>query len=98
MATHYNLLNVSVDASTADIRDAYLTLALALHPDKQPTEDLRHEAREHFQLVNEAYIILSDPNRRQVYDEFGEEVGSFFVGICCEIAHVFAAGARHVRR
>jgi curved DNA-binding protein CbpA len=71
--SHYSVLNVGVDANSTQIRDTYRTLALALHPDKQATDDLRREAREQFQLVNKAYMVLSDPNRRQVYDEFGEE-------------------------
>lgn len=65
----YNLLNVSPDASTEEIKKAYKRLALQLHPDK--TTENREEAEEKFKKVTEAYAVLSDPEKRQAYDQFG---------------------------
>jgi len=65
----YNLLNVSRDASGDEIKKAYKKMALQLHPDK--TTEKREEAEEKFKKVTEAYSILSDPEKRQAYDQFG---------------------------
>lgn len=65
----YTLLNVSRDASVDEIKKAYKRLALQLHPDK--TTEKREEAEEKFKKVTEAYAVLSDPEKRQSYDQFG---------------------------
>lgn len=65
----YTLLEVAKDVSQEDIKKAYRRVSLKVHPDKNPNDP---EAAEKFQKVNEAYVILSDPKRRQNYDLTGE--------------------------
>lgn len=69
------MLKVEKTASVDQIRKAYKRLALELHPDKN---DGSEEAKANFQKVNEAYQVLSDPQRRSVYDETGcvDETGN----------------------
>lgn len=64
----YELLEVSRDAPTADIKRAYRRLALQLHPDKNPSV----EAREQFQKVAQAWDVLGDEKLRKVYDAYGQ--------------------------
>src|SRR5262245_7355467 len=66
----YKELGVSRDASPEEIKKAYRKLAAQLHPDKNPG-DKRAETR--FKAVNRAHQVLSDADKRKVYDEFGEE-------------------------
>ena len=63
----YEVLGVSKDASDAEIKKAYRKLSKKYHP------DLNHEpgAEEKFKEVNEAYEILSDPQKKAQYDQFG---------------------------
>jgi molecular chaperone DnaJ len=67
---YYEVLGVSKDASDNDIKKAYRRLAMKYHPDKNPGDK---EAEEKFKQVAEAYECLSDPQRRQRYDQFGFE-------------------------
>ncbi len=71
MATkdYYQLLGVAKDASQDDIRKAFRKLAMQYHPDRNPTP----EAEEKFKELNEAYAVLSDPEKRKQYDMFGSE-------------------------
>lgn len=66
----YEALGVSRTASADDIRKAYRKLARDNHPDRNP-DDARAEER--FKEVTRAYEVLSDPQRRKVYDELGME-------------------------
>lgn len=66
----YKELGVSKTASADEIKKVYKKLAGKLHPDRNPG-DQKVEAR--FKAVNRAYQVLSDADKRRLYDEFGEE-------------------------
>lgn len=65
---YYRLLEVQPDAAQDDIKKSYRKLARSYHPDANPGNP---EAEEHFKLVNEAYAVLGDPEKREQYDRFG---------------------------
>jgi len=67
---YYELLEISRDATDAEIKKAYRKLALKYHPDRNQGDK---EAEEKFKLVNEAYQVLSDPQKRATYDRYGHE-------------------------
>ncbi|EGC29368.1 hypothetical protein DICPUDRAFT_58843 [Dictyostelium purpureum] len=73
---YYELLEVPVDASQEDIKRAYRVLALKYHPDKNPDPS----AAEQFKEISEAYGVLSDPERRKLYDQYGAEGLKLFEG------------------
>ncbi|XP_049849668.1 dnaJ homolog subfamily A member 4-like [Schistocerca gregaria] len=66
---YYDRLKVFPTASDVDIRKAYRKLAVKYHPDRNPDPD----AAEKFKHLSEAYEVLSDPNKRQMYDTYGKE-------------------------
>lgn len=72
MATkdYYTILGVKKDSSQDEIKKAYRKLAHQYHPDKTGGDDDR------FKEINEAYYVLSDPDRRQKYDRFGHGPGT----------------------
>ena len=65
---YYKVLGVNKSASSAEIKKAYRKLARAHHPDMNPGDK---KAEEHFKQINEAYEVLSDPERRKKYDQLG---------------------------
>jgi DnaJ-class molecular chaperone len=65
----YEVLNLSHNASHEDIKKAYKREALTWHPDKNM--ERREEAEVRFKLVAEAYHTLSDPEKRSIYDRYG---------------------------
>lgn len=68
---YYQVLSVSKDASVDEIKKAYRRLAVKWHPDKNP--DNKAEAEKTFKEISEAYEVLSDPEKRERYDNFGFE-------------------------
>ncbi len=64
----YEVLGVDKSASDDDIKRAFKKLALKYHPDRNQGDE---EAEERFKEINEAYQVLSDPEKRQRYDQFG---------------------------
>eukprot|EP00475_Leptophrys_vorax_P029742 TRINITY_DN4392_c0_g1_i1.p1 TRINITY_DN4392_c0_g1~~TRINITY_DN4392_c0_g1_i1.p1 ORF type:complete len:324 (+),score=82.14 TRINITY_DN4392_c0_g1_i1:1869-2840(+) len=68
---YYKILGLSKDASDADIKKAYKKLAMKWHPDKNLEN--KEEANLRFQEIAEAYEVLSDEEKRKIYDSYGEE-------------------------
>ncbi|QDV07895.1 Chaperone protein DnaJ [Planctomycetes bacterium Poly30] len=67
---YYEVLGVPRDAAQADIKKAYRKLAMKYHPDQNPGDA---EAEKKFKEAAEAYDIVSDPAKRQRYDQFGHQ-------------------------
>ncbi|CAN1354817.1 DnaJ homolog subfamily B member 4 [Linum perenne] len=68
---YYKVLQVERNASDDDLKKAYRKLAMKWHPDKNPNDKKDAEAK--FKKISEAYEVLSDPQKRAVYDQYGEE-------------------------
>lgn len=66
---YYEILGVTKNATEKDIKKAYRKLARKYHPDLNPDDK---QAQERFQQLNEANEVLSDPEKRKKYDEYGE--------------------------
>ena len=65
---YYEVLGIGKDADEAAIKKAYRVLAKKYHPDMNPGDA---EAEKKFKEASEAYAVLSDPEKRQKYDQFG---------------------------
>ncbi len=74
---YYEVLGVSRDASSDEIKKAFRRLAVKLHPDKNPED---HSAEEKFKEAAEAYEVLNDPSKRERYDRFGHAAPGGFPG------------------
>ncbi len=67
---YYEILGVSKSADASEIKKAYRKKAIEYHPDKNPGDK---QAEENFKLAAEAYEVLSDPDKRSRYDQFGHQ-------------------------
>jgi len=67
----YEVLGVSKNATAAEIKSAYLKLAMKYHPDKNLNN--KEEAEIKFKEVGEAYEVLSSPEKKRVYDQLGSD-------------------------
>ena len=69
---YYEILGVARAASETEIKKSFRQLAMQFHPDRNPGDK---KAEEHFKALNEAYAVLSDPDKRAQYDRFGTVSG-----------------------
>ena len=78
MDSFYDILGINKNASSDEIKKAYRTLSFQYHPDRNKNEG----ASEKIQQINEAYEILSDDSKRQMYDmqQNGMNVHNLFCG------------------
>jgi DnaJ-class molecular chaperone len=74
---YYKILGVKRDASQKDIQRAYRELARKFHPDMNPEDK---KAKEKFQRVQQAYDVLNDPEKREMYDRYGSSFQSAGAG------------------
>lgn len=66
---YYEALGIERTDDTSAIKKAYRKSAMKFHPDKNPGNK---KAEERFKLINEAYSVLSDPSKKQIYDQYGK--------------------------
>lgn len=71
MSDYYKILKVAKSATLDEIKKAYRKLALKWHPDKNPNNT--DEANRKFREISEAYEVLSDSNKRTMYDRYGKD-------------------------
>lgn len=67
---YYKILHVSRDASEEEIKKSYRRIAMQYHPDRNPGNK---EAEENFKIASEAYEVLRDPEKKEIYDHYGIE-------------------------
>lgn len=67
---YYELLEITRESTKSEIKKAYRKMAMKYHPDKNPDDK---EAEEIFKHINEAYQVLSDDNKKSIYDRYGKE-------------------------
>ncbi|KAI9359567.1 hypothetical protein DFJ73DRAFT_107912 [Zopfochytrium polystomum] len=69
----YAILNVDKNASEEDIKNAYRRMCMTFHPDKHQRQEDKEATQKHFQSIQKAYDVLSNPGRRFIYDKHGME-------------------------
>jgi molecular chaperone DnaJ len=95
---YYEVLGVSRNASEKEIKSAYRKLAKKYHPDSNQGNQ---DAENKFKEASEAYSVLSDPEKRKQYDQFGFAAFSLILTIRVngnfqkDIARLSSAGSRH---
>lgn len=77
---YYSVLGIQKGASEDEIKKAYRKQALRYHPDKNKSAD----AEDKFKEIAEAYDVLSDPKKKDIYDKFGEEGGFVLPQFCIQ--------------
>ena len=87
---YYEVLGVDKNADDATLKKAYRALAKKYHPDMNPGDK---EAEQKFKEASEAYAVLSDPDKRRQYDQFGQaaEQAASTASISVEIWAIFSA-------
>ena len=90
---YYEVLQVSRDCSGAELKKSYRKLAMKYHPDRNPDDK---EAEDNFKVVNEAYQVLSDGEKRNIYNQYGKAglegqggMGGFGAGGMDDIMDIF---------
>ena len=75
---YYEVLGVSKNATADELKKAYRKKAIQYHPDRQQgkSEEEKKEAEEKFKEAAEAYDVLSNPDKRARYDQFGHNMGN----------------------
>lgn len=68
---YYDILELDKNADESEIKKAYRKMAIKWHPDKNPEN--KEEAEEKFKEISDAYSVLSDPSKKELYDKFGED-------------------------
>ena len=68
---YYQILGLSREATADDIKKAYRKLAMKHHPDKAKGD--KKQSEEKFKQISEAYAVLSNPDKKKEYDEFGSQ-------------------------
>lgn len=82
MKDYYQILNVNRNTDQIDIKKAFRKLALRYHPDRNPQNQVKAEQK--FKEINEAYEVLGDERKRQMYDLTGSgEIRIMFRGGGC---------------
>src|SRR5512145_1950452 len=71
---YYKILGVARNATEAEIKSAFRKLALQYHPDRNPNNK---QAEEKFKEINEAYEVLSDPQKRARYEQVGDSYSNW---------------------
>src|SRR5450432_4294622 len=84
---YYEVLGVARGADAGELKRAYRKLAMELHPDKNPGN---HESEAGFKEASEAYQVLSDPEKRQMYDRFGHQAPRMGQGFG-DVGDIFSA-------
>lgn len=86
--SYYEILEVSQNASSDEIKKAYRKMALKYHPDRNQGDK---DAEEKFKEVNEAYQILSDKEKRDMYDRYGKDgINGAFGGFDIDLGDIFS--------
>jgi len=70
---YYEILGVQKGAAVDDVKKAYRQLVMQHHPDRVADPAKKKEAEERFKEISEAYAVLSDPQKRQLYDQYGHQ-------------------------
>ena len=104
---YYKTLGVSRNATDAELQKAYRKLAAKFHPDRHADEDekKRNQAKQKFQKIQQAYDVLSDGEKRRMYDQMGPDFermggggspfgggGNPFGGMDIDLGQIFGQG------